>query len=795
MLKWFFALLTAASIAVAASAQGGLESKIVNTGTWNAWGAKTKVRSDDTVEGGFALRVYADKGGNPWDASAAVAISKPIKKGDVLLAYFLARVEKAPEGRSTASLPAISIQMAGAPYTGLFSEPAEITGKWEKYYVSGVADRDYDAGQLNLTVQLAADKQVIDLGPVAIIDLGPNFDLSKLPHNRVAAAAPPPADDGQTVIVCADCDRGMRRAAEAETRFADALNALRAKLPVKGILLNDPGQPLGVYGPDQTNSVIDAADVPGGKAVRVVAKRGSDPWSDGGSVPIYGEIHKGDTVQMAVYVRAAEVTNEAQAGVVSSMGIQLTRNPWTPVASTAVSVPHNEWRVFYVSGIATTHYAPGEASASFQFGCCNQTLDIGPIFVLNLGQGVDPTKLPQNRISYLGREANAPWRAAAEARIKKLRMGEMTLQIVDAAGKPVQASVHVAMQRHLFHFGAFAGYDLTADTPRSEALRTFFLDHFEFATSPVYWSDWGWQNPSMKKIFLDTARWLHDRGIPMRAHTVIYPNEYGTPKYIKALAGDPAAAKKAVLTHVRDTLETMKPFHPCCYDMFNEPRDGVYLPSLAGADIAADAFKAAHAVDPEAKLFANEYGIVSGGGMNEKYIEGYRKWIADMIAKGAPVGGIGIQSHFGAQLTPIDRAKAILDEFAKFNLPIQITEFDVETTDEDAQADYTRDYLTLAFSHPAVDAVVTWDWRGGDANNPRTMIRADGSEKPNGAVWRKLVRHDWWTDETVTTGADGGGTLRAFYGEYRITVTVGGKSVTKTVSFAPGSGAIKLVVE
>jgi len=30
-------------------------------------------------------------------------------------------------------------------------------------------------------MQLAADKQVIDLGPVLVLDLGPDYDMSTLP--------------------------------------------------------------------------------------------------------------------------------------------------------------------------------------------------------------------------------------------------------------------------------------------------------------------------------------------------------------------------------------------------------------------------------------------------------------------------------------------------------------------------------------------------------------------------------------------------------------------------------------
>jgi hypothetical protein len=37
------------------------------------------------------------------------------------------------------------------------------------------------------------------------------------------------------------------------------------------------------------------------------------------------------------------------------------------------------------------------------------------------------------------------------------------------------------------------------------------------------------------------------------------------------------------------------------------------------------------------------------------------------------------------------------------------------------------------------------------------------------------VLKEWWTDGTAATGPDGSGTTRGFLGEYKITVTAGGK--------------------
>jgi hypothetical protein len=49
--------------------------------------------------------------------------------------------------------------------------------------VSGKATSAWHRGEAHVALQLAADKQVIDLGPVFVLDLGPDYDINTLPHN------------------------------------------------------------------------------------------------------------------------------------------------------------------------------------------------------------------------------------------------------------------------------------------------------------------------------------------------------------------------------------------------------------------------------------------------------------------------------------------------------------------------------------------------------------------------------------------------------------------------------------
>lgn len=349
--------------------------------SWNVLNAQTAVRADPGVQAGKAMRITARKGVNPWDAQATITINKPIHNGDVILAVYYARVETPPTGAATAIIPNAGIGLNQPPYSSFAGEAAYPNAHWAVYYTSGVADKDYGSGTLNFGVQLAAADQTVDLGPVFIFDFGPNYDRSKLPHNRaLAAAAPAVAPAAPT----------------AETIYSSDLGRLRTRLPVRGTLINDPGTVFG-FGAGLTSQQIAVPEIAGGHAMRtVMAHPAAQPWDAGVSIPVTGAIHKGDVVFVAAYVRAAETAPGSQAGLISELGVHLSQSPWTALATASASVPKGQWTWVFASGVATADYPAGSVGFGMQLGCCQQTLDVGPVFVLNLGPGVDTAALPNN---------------------------------------------------------------------------------------------------------------------------------------------------------------------------------------------------------------------------------------------------------------------------------------------------------------------------------------------------------------------------------------------------------------
>jgi hypothetical protein len=83
----------------------------------------------------------------------------------------------------TASVPGTGVGQASAPYASIATLDAHVTNQWNVYYASAKVTRAWPKGEARASAQLAADKQVIDLGPLIVLDLGPDYDMTTLPHN------------------------------------------------------------------------------------------------------------------------------------------------------------------------------------------------------------------------------------------------------------------------------------------------------------------------------------------------------------------------------------------------------------------------------------------------------------------------------------------------------------------------------------------------------------------------------------------------------------------------------------
>jgi endo-1,4-beta-xylanase len=534
----------------------------------------------------------------------------------------------------------------------------------------------------------------------------------------------------------------------------------------------------------------------------VVTERAPQPWDVGIAQAATPAIAAGDVLAIEFIASGkGALTSEAFINVV----FEESQAPHSKSLDMSFSAGAEERRWVFPF-IAEKAYPAGGSQLSIRFGDTLQTVRIHSIRVVNYGKSVKLADLPNTPLTYPGMEDDAPWRKEALARIDKIRKGDLEVRVVDAAGKPVTgAQVRVEMTRHAYLFGTCVPANrLTEKSAEMARFREILKSHFNYATieNHLKWSLY----ISDKTTGPAAVDWLGDNGFSVRGHNLIWPgmrNNHFIPAQISSEFNarkerDPAAArawlKETCESHVLDLSKRLAG-KVRDWDVINEPYANHDVMDELGNSVMVDWFKLAHQGDPAAKLFINDYGILEGAGRDTRHIDGYFDQIKFLKESGAPIHGIGIQGHWGGTLTDPVTMLAILDRFATFGLEIQITEFDINITDEQTQAAFTRDALITVFSHPSTTAFIKWGfWERAHWLPRGAMFRADFTAKPNAAMWEEWVLNKWWTRESVTTSPTGTASLRGFKGNYNLTVTHNGQTATTqtTIGDKPTGVTVKL---
>ena len=135
------------------------------------------------------------------------------------------------------------------------------------------------------------------------------------------------------------------------------------------------------------SQVRNDASVQGGKALRVqVPGRSEQAWTTAVSVPINRAVHSGDHLVLAFWARLEQGDNGATTASLPYNAVQLSAAPYTAVFSGGVTVTP-QWQMFEINGQANRDYPADSVNVAIHLATGHQTIDIGPVFVLDMGQG------------------------------------------------------------------------------------------------------------------------------------------------------------------------------------------------------------------------------------------------------------------------------------------------------------------------------------------------------------------------------------------------------------------------
>ena len=214
-----------------------------------------------------------------------------------------------------------------------------------------------------------------------------------------------------------------------------------------------------------------------------------------------------------------------------------------------------------------------------------------------------------------------------------------------------------------------------------------------------------------------------DKGLRVRGHTLIWDtNPLGAyadelPSVVESASDKPAALRGAMRDHIRAVMgHYAGRIHT--WDVVNEPMvggargssDNLFYRHL-GESYIDDALRFAHEADSKAELLINE----AFGDYHGDKAEGFLALLRDLLARGVPLHGVGIQSHhIDATKDPSD-LKQFMEKIHALGLRIELTELDVpihHVADADdtyaAQGEFYRRWCEAALAVPACRGITIW---------------------------------------------------------------------------------------
>lgn len=489
-------------------------------------------------------------------------------------------------------------------------------------------------------------------------------------------------------------------------------------------------------------------------------------WSIEARQPVAGPVAVGDVLHLRVLARATQFPPESGEARIG-FNIQVQGPPWDKPLSGEHGIPPR-WTWFDLP-LLVERVDPRGFEVTFHLGFPRQTVEIAACELTNFGRAVALDALPITRVTYAGREADAPWRAAAAERIRRIRMRDVVIEVVGPDGAPrAGVPVRLEQRRHAFGFGTAVNAARVleegpvGDRYRAEILRLFNTSVIENHLKWPFYESWG------AEVGGAAVDWLRAHGLTVRGHVMVWPGFDNLPDDVAGLAGDPAALRERIRGRILGIGGAFRGrLHE--WDVINEPFSNHDLMRVLGNEAMVEWFRLAQEAAPDARLYLNDYPLPDSVRLGQGHLGHFEETIRFLLDRGAPLQGIGIQGHFGVSGVPPERVVAALDHFARFGLPIAITEYDVSTRDEEMKRDYLRDFYTACFSHPAVNQIMMWGfWEGAHWRPEAAMFRRDWSRTPMLEMYEELVFGAWWSRAEGVTDAEGRFRTRVFLGEHNV---------------------------
>ena len=502
------------------------------------------------------------------------------------------------------------------------------------------------------------------------------------------------------------------------------------------------------------------------------------------TIPTSESVAAGDVLVASFYARKIKCVDESGFSKINAT-YEAIDVDWTKFQNNTEEVPET-WTKYRYAFTVSKELKAGAAHYCLRVGFRYQTVQFGGLEIVNYGKRADLSVLAPEKViktSYYGREDGALWREEALRRIEKYRKNDMTVHVADENGNPVpNAKVSANMTRSEFLWGTAVNEKRAFNTRRTSIFYDGILsDKFNSITLESN------MKPAAFRIrnCVYGVNFARENNMYFRAHAVLWdaPNHF--PAEITADSTEEEVydfclrhASKLIY-NFGDSFDEI--------DVVNEPLNNSTFRDKYGTDFIVKLYQAVHDMAPNARLFLNETGMV-GNDTNWPSAAKLKGIIDELLEKGAPLEGLGMQNHAAGMIYPQVLYNQ-LDYIAENLKYISITEYDYLSNLSDntealqIEADYLRDSIIMAYSHPKMTGFTMWGF--GDLGHWRLnapLYFETYAPKPALKYWNQYVWGEWFTQEEAVTDENGNAVIRGHRGDYDITVEADGKTAATTLA-------------
>ncbi|MEY9967878.1 endo-1,4-beta-xylanase [Streptacidiphilus sp. MAP12-16] len=268
--------------------------------------------------------------------------------------------------------------------------------------------------------------------------------------------------------------------------------------------------------------------------------------------------------------------------------------------------------------------------------------------------------------------------------------------------------------------GVYFGTALTQSNLSNSTLTSVASSQFDMVT-PGNEMKWDTTEPSNGSYNFapgdQIVTYAQSSGMRVRGHNLVWHSQL--PSWVSSLPANQVQA--AMESHIT-TEATHYKGKVYSWDVVNEPfnddgtlRQDVFYTAM-GSGYIADALRTAHAADPNAKLYLNDYNIE---GENAKSNAMY-SLVQSLKSQGVPIDGVGFESHFILGQVPTTMA-ANMQRFAALGVNVAVTELDdrIQLPASSANlAQQASDFATVVNDCLTVSGCVgVSQWGVGDADS------------------------------------------------------------------------------